>query len=299
MAEPLNVNWDAIREAAIAGVPFKVLAAQNGLYDKKGKPYTGAIRVRAMREKWPVVTRLVHEAKKQAKRANEARDAAMKMRQSLNPSMQTQPSDTYVHRDRETSIGDIEPGLSDLGFMGDSLPNQGIQLHGNGNQGSREAGIRGESSGIPALKGTKERESGGNLVPLVPGIGGGSEGSLSIGKVGNSGNMMGGQGIDASSSLQASESTAATLIQAHMAQLAQESILQALQRAHASIHAAPKQLPIATITDLRSAAKLAMELTGMDKTTNNTQLNILVSPTPKQGTWNFHDSPESLTIDAE
>ena len=279
MAEPLNVDWVAIREAAIAGVPFKVLASQNGLYDKKGKPYTGAIRVRAMREKWPVVTRLVHEAKKQAKRAIEARDAAMKMRQSLNPSMQTQPSDTYVHRERETSIGDIEPGLPDLGFMGDSLPNQGIQLHGNGNQGSREAGIRGESSGIPALKGTKERESGGNLVPLVPGIGGG--------------------GIDASNSLTSSESTAATLIQAHMATLAQESILQALQRAHASIHAAPSQLPIATITDLRSAAKLAMELTGLDKQQGSQTLNILVSPTPKQGTWNFHDSPESLTIDAE
>ena len=299
MAEPLNVNWVAIREAAIAGVPFKILAAQNGLYDKKGKPYTGAIRVRAMREKWPVVTRLVHEAKKQAKRANEARDAAMKMRQSLNPSMQTQPSDTYVHRDRETSIGDIEPGLPDLGFMGDSPLNQGIQLHGNGNQGSREAGIRGDSSGIRGFDDSQVPGFGDESVSRELRIGEGSEGSLSIGKVGNSGNMMGGQGIDASSSLQASESTAATLIQNHMATLAQESIIQALQRAHASIHAAPSQLPIATITDLRSAAKLTMELTGMDKQSNTTNLAILVSPTPKAGTWNFHDSPESLTIDAE
>ena len=172
--------------------------------------------------------------------------------------------------------------------MGDSPLNQGIQTQRNGNQGSREAGIRGDSSGIPASKTPMERESGGNQSITVPGFEDGNKGSLSIGEVGN-----------ASSSLQSSESTAATLIQQHMATLAQESIIQALQRAHASIHAAPSQLPIATITDLRSAAKLAMELTGMDKQGNTTNLAILVSPTPKQGTWNFHDSPESLTIDAE
>ena len=281
MAEPLNVDWVAIREAAIAGVPFKILAAQNGIIGKDGKPSTGAIRVRAMREKWPVVTRLVHEAKKQAKRAIEARDAAMKMRQSLNPSMQTQPSDTYVHRERETSIGDIEPGLPDLGFMGDSLPNQGIQLHGNGNQGSREAGIRGESSGIPALKGTKERESGGNQSITVPGFNGG------------------GQGIDASDSLNPPDLSAATVIASHMQQVASNSMLLALQRAALSIEQSPASLPIATLQDLRTALAITMQASGMDKTQNNTQLNILVSPTPKAGTWNFHDSPESLTIDAE
>jgi hypothetical protein len=82
-----------------------------------------------------------------------------------------------------------------------------------------------------------------------------------------------------------------------MAQLAQESIIQALTRAHASIHSAPASLPIATIADLRSAMKLAQEAVGMDKQQGTTNLNILVSPTPKAGTWNFHDSPESLVID--
>jgi len=182
----------------------------------------------------------------------------------------------------------MEPGLADLGFMGDSPLNQGSRVPLNGGIGVNHGADKQDSRVLPMNPGFKGA-----------GFGDGNKGSLSIGEVGNSGNMMGGQGIDASSSLQASESTAASLIQQHMATLAHESIFQALQRAHASIHAAPKQLPIATITDLRSAMKLAMEATGLDSKQGNQTLNILVSPTPKQGTWNFHDSPESLTIDAE
>ena len=147
------------------------------------------------------------------------------------------------------------------------------------NQGSKEAGIGGNSASIPAFKAPRNQESGGESVSRELGMRGGNE------------------GIDASQSLQSSESLAATLIQGHMAQLANESIMQALQRAHASIHAAPQSLPIATIADLRSAMKLAMEASGMDKAQHNTQLNILVSPTPKAGTWNFHDSPELPVID--
>jgi hypothetical protein len=82
-----------------------------------------------------------------------------------------------------------------------------------------------------------------------------------------------------------------------MATLAQESIIQALTRAHASIHAAPASLPIATLQDLRTALSITMQASGMDKQQGTTNLNILVSPTPKQGTWNFHDSLELPVID--
>jgi hypothetical protein len=287
MGEALNVDWNAIREAAIAGVPFKVLAAQFGIIGKDGKPSTGAIRIRALRERWPVVTRLVSQAKREAREASRKLEEARKIRAQYLNSSQAKPTDVTLEPIREEAgMGDIEPGFGELGDM------TGIR-----NQGSREAGIRGNGASILASKAPKERDSGE-----------GAKGLLSIGKVGNQdtgreretsivyrdGREL---GKDASQSLQGSESTAATLIQQHMHQLAQESIIQALTRAHASIHAAPSQLPIATITDLRSAAKLAMELTGMDKTTNNTQLNILVSPTPKAGSWNFHDSPELPIID--
>jgi hypothetical protein len=264
----LPVDWNAIRDAAIAGVPYRAIAIQWGIIGKDGKPNTGAIRVRALREKWPVITRIVHHAKKRAKEASQALEVARKLEneRTLKHSYH-KPNSPNVTKDtiREgTEMGDMEPGLEEPDYMA------GIR-----NQGSKEAGIGGNSASIPAPGGTREHESGE-----------GTKNLLSIGKVGN-----------ASQSLQTSESLAATLIQSHMAQLAQESIIQALQRAHASIHAAPAQLPIATIADLRSAMKLAMEATGLDKQQNNTQLNILVSPTPKQGTWNFHDSPELPVID--
>ena len=277
----LPIPWEQVKLAAVAGVPFVALARQYGLTDKQGKPSTGAIRVRAMREEWPVPSRMLHHAKKRAREANQALEEARRAQPYHIPSQAYPPNVLTDTIYRDTGERDMEPGLLDLGFMGESPNNQGIQTPRNGNQGSREAGIRGDSSGIPASKAPMERESGGNQSITVPGFNGG------------------GGGIDASNSLTSSESTAATLIQAHMATLAQESILQALQRAHASIHAAPKQLPIATITDLRSAMKLAMEATGLDSKQGNQTLNILVSPTPKAGTWNFHDSPESLTIDAE
>jgi hypothetical protein len=192
-------------------------------------------------------------------------EEARKIRaQYLNSSQANSPSVTLEPIREEAGMGDMEPGFDELGFSGESAKN-------GGNNGSEKR----DSGALPINQGSIEA-----------GMMGGSKDLLSIGKVGN-----------ASQSLQSSESTAATLIQGHMAQLAQESIIQALTRAHASIHAAPASLPIATITDLRNAMKLAQEATGLDSKQNNTQLNILVSPTPKQGTWNFHDSPESPVID--
>ena len=271
---PLPIDWEALKQAAIAGVDFRVLAIQFRLFDKHGKPNTNAIRQRAYRESWPIAARIVRVAKKNLK---EAMQAAHKQGMTTPyPSPQNPTYNNNTDR-RDTEREELEPGLSDLGFMGDSPLNQGSRVAGSVESGVNHGADKQDSRVLPMNQSFKGA-----------GFGDGNKGSLSIGEVGN-----------APQSLQSSESTAATLIQNHMATLAQESIIQALQRAHASIHAAPSQLPIATITDLRSAAKLAMELTGMDKTTNNTQLNILVSPTPKQGTWNFHYSPESLTIDAE
>jgi len=250
----LPIDWEALKQAAIAGVDFRVLAIQFKLFDKHGKPNTNAIRQRAYRESWPIAARIVRVARKNLK---EAMQAAHKQGQEHHAHHEPPSYNTNTERDNtrgETNELEMEPGLCDHG------------------------------------------------------IGEGSKDLLSIGKVGNQ--DTGGKretsivyrdgrelGKDASQSLQSSESTAATLIQSHMAQLAQESIIQALTRAHASIHAAPAQLPIATLQDLRTALSITMQASGMDKAQNNTQLNILVSPTPKSGAWNFHDSPESLTID--
>jgi hypothetical protein len=216
---------------------------------------------------------LVSQAKREAREASRKLEEARKIRaQYLNSSQANSPSVTLEPIREDTEIGEMEPGLEELGFNGDSPKNQGAKEQRNGD----------------SVEGTK------NL--------------LSIGKVGNQ--DTGGKretsivyrdsrelGKDASQSLQTSESTAATLIQNHMATLAQESIIQALTRAHASIHAAPASLPIATLQDLRTALSITMQASGMDKQQGTTNLNILVSPTPKQGTWNFHDSLELPVID--
>lgn len=270
----LDIPWEQVKMAAVAGVPFVALARQYNLKDKQGKPSTGAIRVRAMRERWPVPSRILHKAKQAARKANEELEAARKAQPNLNPSQANPPNVLTETLYRDTETDDIEPGLDELGFMGEYPKNQG----------SKGARILGDSASNPDSKGPWSADS--MALPM-------NQGSLVAQNRGDGG------AVNASESLQSSESLAATLIQSHMAQLANESIIAALTRAHASIHASPAQLPIATMADLRSAMKLAQEATGLDKTQNNTQLNILVSPTPKQGTWNFHDSPESLTIDAE
>jgi hypothetical protein len=265
----LPIDWEALKQAAIAGVDFRVLAIQFRLFDKHGKPNTNAIRQRAYREAWPIAARIVRVARKNLK---DAIQAAHKQASSPLNSSQAIPlynaNTVEANTGRETNELDMEPGFDDLGNMA------GIEESGSGKHR-----IRGDSASIPASKAPKERGKGGDLVSL------------------NQGNGREGGTTDASRPITSSESLAATLIQGHMAQLAQESIMQALTRAHASIHAAPASLPIATIADLRSAMKLAMEATGLDKQQSNQTLNILVSPTPKTGTWNFHDSPESLVID--
>ena len=257
----LDIPWEQVKLAAVAGVPFVALARQYGLKDKQGKPSTGAIRVRAMREKWPVPSRLLHKAKQAAKRANEELEKARKAQPTPYLSQANSPNVLQDTDRRDTEREDMEPGLEETGFSGEFPINQGTREHE-----SRKHGM--ESGSMEA-------------------------GSMEAGLMG------GNEGMNASSPLQTSETLAATLISSHMAQLANESIMQALTRAHASIHAAPQSLPIATIADLRSAMKLAQEATGLDKTTNNTQLNILVHPTPKQGSWNFSNESQLPAIDLE
>jgi hypothetical protein len=271
----LDIPWEQVKLAAVAGVPFVALARQYQLKDKQGKPSTGAIRVRAMREKWPVPSRLLHKAKQAARKANEELEAARKAQPTPYPSQANSPnvlSDTLY---RDTERGDMEPGLSDLGFYGENATNQGRK------------GTKGHDSGANLDSG--KRDSG--VMPLSQGFKGAGNGNMEAGLRVNL------DGENASSSLQSSESMAATLIASHMQEIASKSMLQALQRAAHSIDQAPASLPIATLQDLRTALSITMQASGMDKTTNNTQLNILVSPTPKAGTWNFHDSPESPVID--
>lgn len=74
-------DWDAIKVAACAGVPYKSLAIQYGLI-KDGKPDTNAIRQRAWREKWPIQRRIVESAKR--KRRDVVREVA-KMESGMTP----------------------------------------------------------------------------------------------------------------------------------------------------------------------------------------------------------------------
>lgn len=59
MPEALAVDWEEIKRAAIAGVPYKELA------DSWGLQGTDAIRQRASREDWPVPRRVLEKAQKQ------------------------------------------------------------------------------------------------------------------------------------------------------------------------------------------------------------------------------------------
>ncbi len=56
MPAALAVDWDAIKQAAIAGVPFRNLADNWGMAD------TAAIRQRASREAWPIPRAIVDKA---------------------------------------------------------------------------------------------------------------------------------------------------------------------------------------------------------------------------------------------
>ena len=263
----LDIPWEQVKLAAVAGVPFVALARQYGLKDKQGKPSTGAIRVRAMREKWPVPSRLLHKAKQAAKRANEELEKARKAQPTPYLSQANSPNVLQDTDRRDTEREDMEPGLEETGFSGEFPINQGTREHE-----SRKHGMESGSMEAGLMGGIETREAG----------------------------MMGGvDEMKASQSLQGSESTAATLIQSHMQEIASKSMLQALQRAAHSIDQAPASLPIATLQDLRTALSITMQASGMDKQTGNQTLNILVHPTPKQGSWNFSNESQLPAIDLE
>lgn len=68
----LNVDWNAIRLAAVAGVSFKELARQHGM------PNTDTIRQRSCREKWPIPESIIRRARVAAAKAAEEQEAAKK-----------------------------------------------------------------------------------------------------------------------------------------------------------------------------------------------------------------------------
>jgi hypothetical protein len=65
MPAALAVDWDTIKQAAIAGVPVPDLARQWGMIDPKtGRPDTTAIRKRSSREQWPIPRAVMDRAQK-------------------------------------------------------------------------------------------------------------------------------------------------------------------------------------------------------------------------------------------
>lgn len=64
MPAALPVDWTAIKEAMIAGVPAIELARRHNLTDSEGRPDTTAIRKRCSREKWPVPASIMDRASK-------------------------------------------------------------------------------------------------------------------------------------------------------------------------------------------------------------------------------------------
>ncbi|OAI56039.1 hypothetical protein AYO49_04920 [Verrucomicrobiaceae bacterium SCGC AG-212-N21] len=69
MAAALAVDWDEIRECAVAGVPFIDLARRWGLLKADGSPDTNAIRQRSFREEWPVPRAIRVRARHKLKQA--------------------------------------------------------------------------------------------------------------------------------------------------------------------------------------------------------------------------------------
>jgi hypothetical protein len=67
MPAALNLDWQAIRLAAVAGVELNTIALCHGLTDEYGKPDTQAIRKRAQRENWPTPNKVRQAAIEAAK----------------------------------------------------------------------------------------------------------------------------------------------------------------------------------------------------------------------------------------
>lgn len=73
MPAALAVDWEAIKQAAIAGVPIPDLARQWGMIDEEtGKPDTTAIRKRSSREEWPIPRAVIERAHKKLAEAKAA-----------------------------------------------------------------------------------------------------------------------------------------------------------------------------------------------------------------------------------
>ena len=80
MGAALAVDWTAIKEAMIAGVPAVELAKRYSLLNEDGTPDTTAIRKRCSREKWPVPSSIMDRAsKKLAEARQEAQETARAM----------------------------------------------------------------------------------------------------------------------------------------------------------------------------------------------------------------------------
>ncbi len=71
MPEALAVDWDEIKAAAIAGVPFIKIAEQWDIRDEAGTLSTNSIRQRSFREAWPVPRAIMERAKLQLAKAKE------------------------------------------------------------------------------------------------------------------------------------------------------------------------------------------------------------------------------------
>ncbi len=76
MPAALAVDWDQIKQAAIAGVPFKKLAEEWDIRDEAGELWTGPIRQRCYRESWPIPRAVMAQAQLRLNEAKTAQNAA-------------------------------------------------------------------------------------------------------------------------------------------------------------------------------------------------------------------------------
>ena len=95
MPVELAVDWQAIRLAAVAGVEYRTLAIEHGMFKADGKPDTNAIRQRSSREKWPVPSaihaRAVAAQREAAKQAHAARQAVSQQGQKMSQPVTGEP----------------------------------------------------------------------------------------------------------------------------------------------------------------------------------------------------------------
>lgn len=126
MPAALPVDWDEIKAAAIAGVPFKTLAEQWDIRDKEGNISTNPIRQRCYLDKWIIPRAVLDKAKSQLAKAKELNKDVIKPDSSGNTgdclTALTVAADNLLENGQQSSLIASQIALQSLRIAPKSLP---------------------------------------------------------------------------------------------------------------------------------------------------------------------------------